>query len=101
MAKKEKLDFSDIPEWTSADFKRARRVTPAQVEAGRKAIEAKLGVKRPRRGRPSMGSMRARDIHLRIPPEVLERLRVKANKYGIGYQTLINKILNRAVYPNR
>jgi uncharacterized protein (DUF4415 family) len=96
MAKKEKIDFSDIPEWTTADFRRARRVTPAEVEAGRRAIEAKLGVVRPRRGRPFLGALKARDIHLRIPPGILERLRTKAEKRGIGYQTLINQILSRA-----
>ncbi len=96
MAKRGKIDFSDSPEWTAADFKRSRKVTPEEVETGRKAIEAKLGVKRPRRGRLFMGDLKARNIHLRIPPGILERLRTKAEKLGIGYQTLINQILSRA-----
>jgi uncharacterized protein (DUF4415 family) len=96
MPKKEKINFSDSPEWTADDFKRARRVTAGEVEVGRKAIEAKLGVKRPQRGRPFMGALKARDIHLRIPPAILERLRAKAERRGIGYQTLINQILSRA-----
>jgi predicted DNA binding CopG/RHH family protein len=33
---------------------------------------------------------------MRIPPDVLSRIRLKAAKQGIGYQTLINQILSRA-----
>jgi hypothetical protein len=33
-------------------FEKARRVTAAETEAARKAIEAATGVKRPSRGRP-------------------------------------------------
>lgn len=95
MNKKEKIDFSDNPEWTAEDFKRAKRVSPFEVEAGRRAIEAKLGVKRPARGRPFMGALKAQDIHIRIPPKILQRLRTKAHKRGMGYQTLINEILDR------
>ncbi len=36
-------------------FENARRVTRAETEAARKAIELKLGKKRPKRGRPPKG----------------------------------------------
>ena len=79
-----------------ATLKRGRRVTPEEHEKYSKALDEKYGFDRPRLGRPPLGTMKAKDIHLRIPPGILERLRVKAEKLGIGYQTLINQILGRA-----
>ena len=35
-------------------------------------------------------------IHLKINPKTLSRLKKKAEKTGIPYQTLINQILNKA-----
>jgi hypothetical protein len=84
-------------EWPDLNtLRRGRRVTPEEHEKYSKALDAQFGTDRPRVGRPAMGSLRARDIHLRIPPGVLERLRAKAEKLGVGYQTLINQILSRA-----
>lgn len=77
-------------------LKRGRRVTPAEHEKYSKALDAQFGVDRPRIGRPPLGPLKAQDIHLRIPPGILERLRTKAEKLGIGYQTLIKQILSRA-----
>ena len=77
-------------------LRRGRHVTPAEHEKYSKALDAQFGINRPRVGRPSLGPLKAQDIHLRIPPGILERLRAKAEKLGIGYQTLIKQILSRA-----
>ncbi len=61
-----------------------------------KALDEQFGVDHPRLGRPSLGDRKAKSIQLRVAPKVLQRLRVKAEKLGIVYQTLINQILARA-----
>ena len=92
-----RIDYSDIPPIPAKWFKTARRPTPRELSEARQAIERLTGKPRPvRRGRPFLGPLKARDIHLRIPPWILQRLRAKADKRGIGYQTLINEILSRA-----
>lgn len=84
-------------EWPDMEtLGRGRRVTAKEHEKFSQALDSKYGVDRPRVGRPSLGALKARDIHLRIPPGILERLRAKAEKMGIGYQTLIKQILSRA-----
>ncbi len=70
----EEIDFSDIPELTPSQLKKARRV-----------------------GRPLIGSAPRKDIHIRLDPEVLEKLKAKAKKKGVKYQSLINDILKKAV----
>ena len=83
-------------EWPSMDtLRRGRRVTADEHEKYSQALDEKYGVNRPRVGRPSLGALKARDIHLRIPPGILARLRAKAEKQGIGYQTLIKQILSQ------
>lgn len=74
-------------------FKQAHRVTGKEVEMARKAIEAKLGVKRPSRGRPPKGPAKYTSIQIRLDPKALEWARTQAKHRGIGYQTLINEIL--------
>lgn len=70
--KDEEIDFSDIPESTDEELKRARRV-----------------------GRPSTG--RAKQlIAVRISPEVLRKLKKLANELDRPYQTLINELLEKA-----
>jgi hypothetical protein len=91
-AKDEKIERPSIE-----TLRRGRRVTPEEHARFSKALDEKYGVNRPRLGRPSLGPLKARDIHIRIPPGILERLRAKAGKLGIGYQTLIKQILSRAV----
>ena len=84
-------------EWPDIEtLRRGHRVSPERHAMFSKALDEKYGVDRPRVGRPSLGPLKARDIHLRIPPGILERLRTKADKLGIGYQTLIKQILSRA-----
>ncbi len=75
------------------DFSRARRVTPEETEAFRKAIEGTLHIKRPSRGRPPKGPDKYRAIHIRLHPKALNWARGEAKKRGIGYQTVINETL--------
>jgi uncharacterized protein (DUF4415 family) len=72
--KDEEIDFSDIPELTPTQLKKARRV-----------------------GRPLIGSAPRKDIHIRLDPDVLDKLKAKAKKKGVKYQSLINEILKKAI----
>jgi predicted DNA binding CopG/RHH family protein len=67
------LDFSDIPEATDEQLRRARRV-----------------------GRPVTGNAKHL-IAIRIAPRVLDKLRRLAAKESKPYQTYIHEILERAV----
>jgi predicted DNA binding CopG/RHH family protein len=67
-----RIDFSDIPESTDAELKRARRV-----------------------GRPKSGNAK-RLIAIRIAPRLLAQIRRLAAKQSKPYQTLIHELLDRA-----
>jgi predicted DNA binding CopG/RHH family protein len=66
------IDFSDIPESTDAELRRARRV-----------------------GRPKTGNAKQL-IAIRIAPRLLAQLRRLAAKQSKPYQTLIHEVLERA-----
>lgn len=66
------IDFSDIPESTDEELRRARRV-----------------------GRPSSG-MAKQLIAIRIAPKLLASLRRLAAKQHKPYQTLIHELLEKA-----
>ena len=66
------IDFSDIPEATDEELKRARRV-----------------------GRPKSGSAKQL-IAIRLDPKLLALLRRMAAKMGKPYQTLIHELLEKA-----
>lgn len=66
------IDFSDIPESTEAELKRARRV-----------------------GRPKTGKAKQL-IAIRISPRLLAQLRRLAAKQSKPYQTLIHELLEKA-----
>ena len=66
------IDFSDIPESTDEELRRARRV-----------------------GRPTSG-MAKQLIAIRLSPSLLDQLRKMAAKQGKPYQTLIHELLERA-----
>ena len=68
------IDFSDIPELTNEQLKRARRV-----------------------GRPTLGRAARELIAIRIDPDVLRALRAEATRAGVGYQTLIHRLLTKHV----
>ena len=92
------IESGDIPPQTDEQLKQFRRVLPADVEAARKALQKKYGVKIAPRvagpGRPPKGDLKYQHVNMRIAPDVLARVRFAANKRGIGYQTLINEILS-------
>jgi uncharacterized protein (DUF4415 family) len=67
-----KLDFSDTPESTSAELRRARRV-----------------------GRPVSGKAKQL-IAIRIAPQLLRQLRRMAAKQSKPYQTLIHELLEKS-----
>lgn len=70
----EEIDFSDIPEITPSQLKKAKRV-----------------------GRPLLGLSPRKDVHIRLDQEVLKKIKAKAKKEGIKYQSLINEILKKAI----
>ncbi len=67
------IDFSDIPESTDKELRRARRV-----------------------GRPKTGRPPRQLIAIRIDPLLLKKLRTLAAKQRKPYQTLIHELLERA-----
>jgi uncharacterized protein (DUF4415 family) len=67
------IDFSDIPESTDEELRRARRV-----------------------GRPKTGKAPRQLIAIRIDPYLLKRLRQLAAKQDKPYQTFIHELLERA-----
>lgn len=67
-----RIDFSDLPESTDQELRRARRV-----------------------GRPKTGNAK-RLIAIRISPKLLSRLRRLAAKREKPYQTLIHELLEKA-----
>jgi uncharacterized protein (DUF4415 family) len=77
-------------------FDRARRLSVEEVEAARKAITAKLGKKRARRGRPPKGGDKYEPVSIRLHPKVVAWARREAKRRAVGYQTVINEVLLRA-----
>jgi predicted DNA binding CopG/RHH family protein len=67
-----KINFSDIPDSTGEELRRARRV-----------------------GRPRTGNAKQL-IAIRIAPRLLAQLRRLASKQSKPYQTLIHELLERA-----
>lgn len=67
------IDFSDIPESTDEELRRARRV-----------------------GRPKSGKPQRQLIAIRIDPVLLKKLRDLAAKREKPYQTFIHELLERA-----
>jgi len=94
MKHKKKIDYSEIPELTEADFKRARRVTSKEHKMFRKALENTFGRKFPSRmGRPRKTFGKYRLVTIRLHPYVLEWAKAEGKKRGVGYQTFINQTL--------
>jgi hypothetical protein len=99
MKRKEKIDFSDIPELTAAQLKRFRPATPKEVELGRLAIQNTLGIPRPKRvGRPlKYASGKLRGVYIRLHPEVIAWAKREAQKRHIGYHTFLSDwLMHRA-----
>ena len=71
--RRDKIDFSDIPELSSAQLKKARRV-----------------------GRPSTGNAKQL-IAIRVAPELLAQLKKIADEEGRPYQSLMHEMLEKAI----
>ena len=75
-------------------FESARRVTAKETAAARRAIEKRLGKKRPvRRGRPPKGDDKYLPVSIRLSPKVVAWAKREAQRRGVGYQTVINEVL--------
>jgi uncharacterized protein (DUF4415 family) len=80
---------ADNPEWTAADFKRARpaiEVVPNIVATYRKRL-----------GRPPEGTGTKVQVTLRLDPAVIAHFKAT----GEGWQSRINETLARAIAPKR
>ena len=77
LTRNERIDFSEIPESTGEELKRARRV-----------------------GRPKSGNAK-RLIAIRISPRLLAQLRRLAAKREKPYQTLIHELLEKAARTSK
>jgi uncharacterized protein (DUF4415 family) len=78
------------------DFSRAWRPSKKELAENRKAIEAKLGIKLPPRGRPPKAHHeRHRPVSIRLHPKAIAWAKQEAKRRGVGYQTVINDILLR------
>ena len=92
--KAKKIDYSDVPELTPEELKRFRRVTPEEHARFRQAYINTFGEPAPGSGRPRKHpSELFNHVHMRMPPDILARVKAKAKRLGVGYQTLINRIL--------
>jgi uncharacterized protein (DUF4415 family) len=80
----EALDFSDLPE-----------LSVAQLRA---MIRVRTGGKP---GRPPLGPAKRIPISLKVDPQVLARLKARAEARGIGYQTYMHEVLAAAVGEDR
>jgi len=69
-----KIDFSDIPEASTAQLRAMRRV-----------------------GRPPIGKQARQLIAIRLDPRVIAEFRREAKRRNLGYQTLINEVLAKHV----
>ncbi|MBO9668137.1 MAG: BrnA antitoxin family protein [Bdellovibrio sp.] len=72
--KDSEIDYSDIPKFSRKDLEKFVRT-----------------------GRPLVGSSPRKAISIRIEEDVLMKLKKKAKKQGVAYQSLINEILKKAV----
>lgn len=94
--KKKKTRAVDDFEIRDFNFENSRRVTPEETEMYRKAIERKLGITLPPRGRPpKQEEDKYTPIYIRLHPNILKWAKKEAKKKKIGYQSLINEVLLR------
>ncbi len=96
-SKNKTINFSDIAEWTAADFSRARRAGPSERARFKKAYIRTFGQPPPKRGpvhKPA--SERYIPTYIKLHPKVIAWAKQEAKRRGIGYQTVINdSLLNR------
>lgn len=89
------MNDDDMPTLTEAELKKARRVTPAEHETYRKALEETFNKPFPSRmGRPPKdASEKHVGVFIKLHPRVLAWARAIANKCHSKYQTVINETL--------
>jgi hypothetical protein len=88
------IDYSDIPEWTEEDFKRARHFTSEERAMFRQAYTNTFGHPPPKRGPlHKHPSKRYVPTSIKLHPKVIQWARTQAKRRGIGYQTFINQTL--------
>ena len=88
------MKYKRDPENPPFDFSRARHVTPQEHAMFHKAVEEKLGIKLPPRGRPPKEHHeRHRSVTIRLHPQALDWAKKEAKRRGVGYQTVINDVL--------
>jgi hypothetical protein len=80
------------------NFVRSRRVRTGELDAARKAIPSRLGVKlAPRKaGRPPKPAHeKYQHVHILLHPRIIQWAKVLASRRGhhVGYQTIINETL--------
>ena len=80
------------------NFTHSRRVTTRELEATRKAIQSKMGIKlAPRKaGRPPKPAHeKYQHVHILLHPRIVQWAKALAKQRGhnIGYQTIINETL--------
>lgn len=79
---------------TEFPFKSARRITPEEVSAAKKAIKEQFDIDLPEREPCSKDSSdRYESISIRLHPQVVEWAKKEAEARGVEYQTIINEAL--------
>lgn len=76
-------------------FEHARRITPAELKAFRKALEERTGrkiAKRPGRPPKAKGEKYV-PISVRLHPLALAWLKKQSKKRALPYQTIINQLI--------
>lgn len=68
------IDYTDAPTATKDELKKFKRV-----------------------GRPLLGQTPRIPIHIRVDEDVLTKIKKEAKRKGVGYQSLINELLKKAV----
>ena len=79
-------------------FEIARNITEQEILSAHQAIEKKLGIKRPIRGRRPKGEEKFKAISIRLHPAIIEWAKREAVRLGIGYQTFINNLLFKKAF---
>ena len=74
VVKDSEIDYSDIPKFSKEQLAQFKRT-----------------------GRPVIGESRRKAISIRIEETTLKKLKAKAKKEGVAYQSLINDILKKAI----
>jgi len=100
--KEKPIDFSDIPEWSAEDFKRARRAAPEERARFHAAYLQTFGRRPPKRG--PLGKHPAEryvPTYIKLHPKIIQWARREAKRRGLGYQTIINEELLRKAAQER